>query len=91
MKAGCIPVWFYEWWDIFGPVKNILPSSIIETMERWETWHPLIRGKENLSKNNNLILLFIDYGIPWILKWNFCIQKDTSIDNYALKREFWVR
>ena len=79
-------MWFYEWWAIFGHVKNILSSNIIEAMKRWETWHPLIREKEDLPEDHNLILLFIDYGIPWILKWDFCIQKDISTNIYALKR-----
>ena len=91
MKTGGIPYWFYEWWSIFDSVAEILPSNILEAMKRWESQHPLIRGKYNLPRDHKMILFFIEYGIPWILKWDFCIQKDISADIYALKRKFWVR
>ena len=90
-NGGGIPIWFYEWWTIYGPEMDILPSNIIDAYQRWVKWHPLIRGKNNLPKNHNMIVFFIEYGIPWILKWDFCIQKDIKENMYSLKRQFWVR
>lgn len=37
-----------------------------------------------------MIIFFIEYGIPWILKWDFCIQKDDSENMFSLKRQFYV-
>ena len=92
LKMGTsLPMWFLDWWTIYGPVKGILPSNIVEALNRWEKRHPLIRGKEDLWEEYSLILLFIEYGIPWILKWDFCIEKDRDLKGYSLKREFWTR
>ena len=38
-----------------------------------------------------MVIFFLEYGIPWILKWDFCIQKDSSVNMFSLRRQFWVR
>ena len=47
--------------------------------------------KDNLPYNHNMILFFIEFGIPWIWKWDFIIKSDSSVDIPTLKRVFWVR
>ncbi|PSS23891.1 Reverse transcriptase/Ribonuclease [Actinidia chinensis var. chinensis] len=88
---GGVPSWFYDWWLIYGPVLDILPSNILKAYHKWEVWHPLIRGKDNLPYNHNMVLFFIEFEIPWIWKWDFLIQYDSGVDIPTLHRVFWVR
>ena len=37
-----------------------------------------------------MVLFFIEFGIPWIWKWNF-IVKTFGVDIPTLQRIFWVR
>ncbi|XP_057486650.1 uncharacterized protein LOC130783343 [Actinidia eriantha] len=91
IPSGGVPSWFYDWWLIYGPVLDILPSNILKAYHRWKVWHPLIRGKDNLPYNHNMVLFFIEFEIPWIWKWDFLIKNDSSVDIPTLQRVFWVR
>ncbi|XP_057486682.1 uncharacterized protein LOC130772810 isoform X2 [Actinidia eriantha] len=91
IRFGGVPSWFYNWWLIYGPVLDILPSNILEAYHKWKVWHPLIRGKDNLPYNHNMVLFFIEFEIPWIWKWDFLIKNDSSLDIPILQRVFWVR
>ena len=86
--SGRVPSWFYDWWLTYGLVLNILPFNILEAYKRWEIWHPQIRGTNNWPYNHNMVLFFIEFGVPWIWKWDFIIKKDSNVDIPTLQRVF---
>lgn len=61
-----IPNWFYSWWQVFGANWKNLPGDIQAHMEQ-----------EELNPQNSIDLLKYhnQTGIPWILQWDFQVEK----------------
>ena len=71
-----IPLWFTDWWNTFGPVKDIMPEALLQQMRHFI--------KNRINKNPDYagyedLHFFSKYKIPWITKWQFKIA--TPIDD----------
>ena len=51
----------------------------------------MVREKNDLSYNYNMVMLFIEFGIPWIWEWELSIKKDELINAPSLYHNYWVK
>lgn len=74
------PNWFIRWWEQFGPDPNYLPETLRGYMDYFGRISPLIT-----ESPMPLIILFLSkYKVPWILKWQYYLNKSPVVDQTHL-------
>ncbi|KAK9748083.1 hypothetical protein RND81_02G034500, partial [Saponaria officinalis] len=79
------PIWFYQWWYLFGPVQEIYPPIC---KKGFETFIANTKG-ELYAKP----LIFHDeFKIPWILCWSYSLRQILPQPYpLSLVREFKIK
>jgi len=60
-----LPIWFYDWWTMFGCSPSILPC---EAKEGWDFWIADTLGCEAYTKE---VQFFRIFNIAWIFYWEY--------------------
>jgi len=68
-----IPRWFYEWWNLFGVNKEILPQQFLNRFEDFHTKEEITILPEHIK----ICKYYIQKRISFIITWNF---SKTDID-----------
>ncbi|KAK2987236.1 hypothetical protein RJ640_017426 [Escallonia rubra] len=66
---GNFPNWINNWWLNYGPDFEEWPSN--QVTEAYQLYAPMVKGLSKLQ-------FMVDFGIPWILCWQYAIQKSTN-------------
>ncbi|GAB2270633.1 hypothetical protein Dimus_005513 [Dionaea muscipula] len=78
-----MPVWFLDWWRLFGSTSIIIPTLIQTFYQTYKEEHP------TEWPPLRCLSFYQDYCIPWILTWDYDIKQE-SVD-YPLKLHRIVR
>ncbi len=81
------PIWFYDWWYLFGPTTDILPTLVQEGFKVW------IQKSKGLYYQQEL-QFYKEFKVPWIFCWSFKIaQMKLASRGYpmSLIREFKIK
>ncbi|GAB2295625.1 hypothetical protein Dimus_038370 [Dionaea muscipula] len=80
-----MPVWFLDWWKLFGSTSIIFPTVIQALYQTYKETHPaewpLLRC---LSYHQ-------DVGIPWIMAWDYEIKQVTVDEPLELHRVIRIK
>lgn len=76
------PIWFLKWWDKHGPSMEIIPEDLQVTFKSFIAKYKM--SLEDLCFPP-LLHFIAKYKIPWILKWQY------EIDKGLLVRQFFVK
>jgi hypothetical protein len=82
---GFIPLWFLRWWQVHGPVNEILPEEVQEAMRYFSTVKKLSQQEAQLPIT---IHFFAQYKVSWILKWQYVLSQNSQI---CIARQFFVK
>ncbi|KAK2971280.1 hypothetical protein RJ640_001306 [Escallonia rubra] len=66
---GNFPNWIANWWLNYGPDFEEWPST--QVTEAYQLYAPMVKGLPKLQ-------FMADFSIPWILCWQYAIQKSTN-------------
>nr|FAA01217.1 TPA: hypothetical protein [Sorghum bicolor] len=84
-KEGCgeIPLWFFNnCWPKAGAIPEILPEDIIRMITQ--------ESEKNLKDYPFILMQFcVETSLPWIIKWEFDIQKTQF--PATLRRKYYAR
>jgi len=82
------PIWFYEWWHLFGSIPEVLPT-IVQT--GFNTWISKTKGPYYQQS----LLFYKEFKVPWIFCWSYKIAQkyDSKNQQYpmSLVREFKIK
>ena len=74
--------WFLKWWEMFGPILQILPEPLQDALRYFDSRHiPSAHGFQFPA----IVHMTIKYRIHWISMWKY------TINNNLLDREFLVK
>ena len=76
---------FHNWWTYFGPTIKILPKPIWDGFELFNSSFVIPR---ELSAFPHLLFFFSEFGLAWIVQWDYTIITDESTTFPALGRTF---
>ncbi|KAK9667136.1 hypothetical protein RND81_14G235600 [Saponaria officinalis] len=87
-KSNCpqrFPIWFYQWWYLFGPVQDIYPPICTKGFETFVS-----QTKGELYQKP--LLFHTEFKIPWIVCWSYNLRQILP-QPYPLSliREFKVK
>jgi len=84
---GPIPSWFHRWWQVHGPVHQILPEEVKEAIRYFSTVKKLSQQEEQLPIT---VHFFAHFKVSWILKWQymFSTQISMQMDQRNVCRKF---
>lgn len=88
-----IPNWFCKWWTLYGPTINILPENYKRLYAEWVDISPKIlqlQKDDIYFKGISIMYFFIEFSIPWIMKWTVEVQTDGQ-EFPCLKRKFHTK
>ena len=77
-----IPSWFHKWWEMFGPIPQILPKPLQDALRYFSSRH---NASVHGSQFPAILHVTVMYRIHWISMWNY------TINNNLLDREFLVK
>ena len=77
-----IPSWFHKWWEMFGPIPQILPKPLQDALRYFNSRH---NASVHGSQFPAILHVTVMYRIHWISMWNY------TINNNLLDREFLVK
>ena len=84
-QLSSFPFWFHNWWTYFDPSIKILPKPVLEGFELFSS--SFIIPKE-LSAFPPLLFFFSNFGLAWIVQWDYLIIADESAAFPTLRRTF---
>jgi len=79
---GPIPIWFHRWWQVHGPVHQILPEEVKNVVRYFSTVKKLSPQEEDLPMT---VHFFAHFKVSWILKWQYvfisqnCVARQFSV------------
>jgi hypothetical protein len=79
---GPIPVWFHRWWQVHGPVHQILPEEVKNAIRYFSTVKKLSLQENDLPMT---VHFFAHFKVSWILKWQYvfitqnCVARQFSV------------
>ena len=77
-----IPSWFLKWWEMFGPISQILPEPLQDALRYFSSkYNTTVHG----SQFPAILHMTAMYRIHWISMWKY------TINNNLLDREFLVK
>jgi len=80
-----IPRWFIDWWNSHGPKAMILPPDLLKAYETFKK-EPYI---PHLKSFPHLLQFYYRFpGLPWIIRWEFKIEKHPQYPFPILTRKF---
>jgi hypothetical protein len=82
---GVIPLWFHRWWQVHGPVNEILLEEVQESIRYFSTVRKLSHQEAQLPIT---IHFFDQYKISWILKWQYILSQNN---HSCIARQFFVK
>ena len=62
------PVWFYQWWTMFGCLTMLLPT---EAQKGWLHWSQMTTNMDLYMKD---VQLFKNFNVAWIFSWEYRLQ-----------------
>ncbi|MED6152050.1 hypothetical protein PIB30_088249 [Stylosanthes scabra] len=73
------PNWFYQWWDFFGPIPEILPSPTDEG-------YKLFQSKFDIQETcvPAMLKFFSIFSLSWVFSWQYQYGKSESDHPKAL-------
>ena len=84
------PFWFHNQWTYFGLTNKILPKPILDGFELFNSSFVIPR---ELSAFSRLLFFFNEFGIAWIVQWDYTIIKDESVAfpvlRWTFKTKWW--
>ena len=84
-QLSSFPFWFYSWWTYYGPTIKILPKPILDGFELFRSSFNIPR---ELSAFPPLLFFFSNFGLAWIVQWDYIIITDESAAFPSLGRTF---
>ena len=79
------PFWFHNWWTYFSPTIKILPKPILDGFELFKS--SFVTPRE-LSAFLPLLFFFSEFGLTWIVQWDYIFLADESAAFPALGMTF---
>jgi hypothetical protein len=73
---GPIPSWFHRWWQVHGPVHQILPEEVKEAIRYFSTVKKLSQQEEQLPVT---VHFFAHFKVSWILKWQYMFSSQNCV------------
>jgi len=74
-----LPLWFDEWWKLFGAETSILPSLLCNKLLEYSKNFPSPSPFNLFSPE---LYFFLHFNIPWILSWDYnFVSLDENIYN----------
>ncbi|KAK9724327.1 hypothetical protein RND81_05G064400 [Saponaria officinalis] len=70
-KNNCpqrFPIWFYQWWYLFGPVQDIYPPICTKGLETF-----IAQTKGDLYQKP--LIFHAEFKIPWIICWSYNLRQ----------------
>jgi hypothetical protein len=77
-----LPMWFLRWWQLFGPITDIIPTKLKEAIARFGN---LAQVTVQNSQFPTLCLFTSKYKIPWILKWDYQVNQNIMARRFQVK------
>ncbi|RVW62417.1 putative mitochondrial protein [Vitis vinifera] len=74
-----------SWWTYYGPTIKILPKPILDGFELFRSSFNIPR---ELSAFPPLLFFFSNFGLAWIVQWDYIIITDESAAFPSLGRTF---
>ncbi|MED6142158.1 hypothetical protein PIB30_110926, partial [Stylosanthes scabra] len=73
------PNWFYQWWDFFGPIPEILPSPTDEG-------YKIFQSKFDIQETcvPAMLKFFSIFSLSWVFSWQYQYGKSESDHPKAL-------
>ena len=84
-QLSSFPFWFYSWWTYYGPTIKILPKPILDGFVLFRSSFNIPR---ELSAFPPLLFFFSNFGLAWIVQWDYIIITDESAAFPSLGRTF---
>ena len=75
MLTAIIPRWFYEWWGLFGGIKEILPQQFLSRLAEFCA----NEGCLTLPEHIQMCKFFIKKRVSYIISWNFAKGEQDRI------------
>jgi hypothetical protein len=63
-----LPLWFDEWWKLFGAETSILPSPLCNKLLEYSKNFP---SPSPINLFPPELYFFLHFNIPWILSWDY--------------------
>ncbi|GAV83330.1 hypothetical protein CFOL_v3_26778, partial [Cephalotus follicularis] len=84
-----IPYWFVDWWRVYGPIEEILPSSVEEALDIFT------KHTEPITLCPTMQSFFIHCKLSWIMYWimslrnplEWCDTRDFKFNVYCINHE----
>ena len=84
------PFWFHNWWIYFVPTVKILPKPILNGFELFNGSFVIPR---ELLAFPPLLFFFSEFGLTWIVQWDYIIITDEStvfpVLGMTFKTKWW--
>jgi hypothetical protein len=78
------PIWFIEWWSLYGTSINILPTSAKQAFNLWDK-NPATQQPSYVTD----LTFFSTFCIPWILCWTYHLEQFLPLPMpFSLTRHF---
>lgn len=78
------PFWFLQRWNIHGPIWEIIPVELQNSVNYFSQKHKLTKPEKFFPM---LLHFMAKYRVPWILKWNYQVNWESRV----LSRHFAVK
>jgi hypothetical protein len=79
---GNFPLWFLCWWQVHGPINEIVPEQIQEVIRIFSSVHKLSQHEVQLPI---MLHFFSRYKVPWILKWQYAVNSNCVSRQWHVK------
>ncbi|XP_059626331.1 uncharacterized protein LOC132269232 isoform X3 [Cornus florida] len=70
-----VPRWFFDWWQLFGPCKEIIPDFM---SKGFSIFQEKFQAPSELLEFPKLFLFFANFALSWIVQWQFQILISPS-------------
>jgi hypothetical protein len=72
---GPIPLWFHRWWQVHGPINEIIPKEVQEAIKYFSTVKKLTQQEAQLPIT---LHFFAHYKVSWIVKWQYTMSQNSQ-------------
>jgi hypothetical protein len=79
---GQFPLWFLSWWSAHGPVHELIPAQLQDSVIYFST---VFNWSEHKAKFPILMHFMGKYKVPWILKWHYEVNSDVVTRRFSVK------
>ncbi|KAH0974390.1 hypothetical protein GBA52_016289 [Prunus armeniaca] len=82
------PSWFSSWWEKHGPVIEILPHDLQDSVTYFTSKY---KFREEDAFFHSLLIFVAKYKVPWILKWSYQVNWETRTLSRQISVKWWDR